>query len=181
MSKAYRRGDEVVKAVRDVSITVRDSQLVGLIGRSGSGKTTLLNLVAGWEHADVGDVRVAGREMVEALPSWSEVAVVPQRLGLMEELTIRENIEYPARLAALLTEMLPLIDRLVASLGLSALENRYPKETSVGEQQRAALARALVLTRICSWLMNRAVTRTRDGRTGCSSAFDERRMTGLRA
>jgi putative ABC transport system ATP-binding protein len=103
-------------------------------------------VVAGWERPDAGSVEVAGKLVEEGLPpSWSEIAVLPQRLGLMEELTIRENLEYPARLAARLDERRPLIDRLLDTLGLSALQNRYPKETSVGEQQRAALARALVL------------------------------------
>jgi putative ABC transport system ATP-binding protein len=145
VSKTYRRGHETIHAVRDVRLTVSSSELVGLIGRSGSGKTTLLNVIAGWERPDGGTVRVAGKRVEGAPPSWSEIAVLPQRLGLMEELTIRENLEYPARLAARLDERRPLIDRLVESLGLSALQNRYPKETSVGEQQRAALARALVL------------------------------------
>jgi putative ABC transport system ATP-binding protein len=145
VSKTYRRGPEIVHAVQDVSLTVSSSELVGLIGRSGSGKTTLLNVVAGWERPDAGSVKVAGRLVEGAPPSWSEIAVLPQRLSLMEELTIRENLEYPARLAGRLDQTRPLIDRLVDSLGLSALQDRYPKETSVGEQQRAALARALVL------------------------------------
>jgi putative ABC transport system ATP-binding protein len=145
VSKSYRRGAEIIHAVRDVSLTVSNSELAGLIGRSGSGKTTLLNVVAGWERPDAGTIRVAGQPFGETLPSWSEIAVLPQRLGLMEELTIRENLEYPARLAARLDERRPLIERLLESLGLSALQNRYPKETSVGEQQRTALARALVL------------------------------------
>lgn len=80
------------------------------------------------------------------MPSWREVAVVPQQLGLMDELSIRENLEYPARLTGLLDELHPQIDRLIDSLGLTSLQSRYPRETSVGEQQRAALARALVLT-----------------------------------
>jgi putative ABC transport system ATP-binding protein len=145
VSKTYRRGREIIHAVKDASLTVSSSELVGLIGRSGSGKTTLLNVVAGWERPDAGTIKVAGRPVAETPPSWSEIAVLPQRLGLMEELTIRENLEYPARLAARLDERRPLIDRLLETLGLSALQNRYPKETSVGEQQRAALARALVL------------------------------------
>jgi putative ABC transport system ATP-binding protein len=131
--------------VQDVSLIVSSSELIGLIGRSsGSGKTTLLNVVAGWKRPDAGSVKVAGRLVEGTPPSWSEIAVLPQRLGLMEGLTVRENLEYPARLAGRLGETRPLIDRLVDSLGLSALQDRYPKETSVGEQQRAALARALV-------------------------------------
>jgi len=93
VSKTYRRGPEIVHALQDVSLIVSNSELVGLIGRSGSGKTTLLNVVAGWERPDAGSVKVAGK-LVEGLPpSWSEIAVLPQRLGLMEELTIRENLE----------------------------------------------------------------------------------------
>lgn len=145
VSKTYHRGHEIIHAVRDVSLTVPSSELVGLIGRSGSGKTTLLNVIAGWERPDAGTIIVAGKPVADTPRSWSEIAVLPQRLGLMEELTIRENLEYPARLAARLDERRPLIDGLLDTLGLSALQNRYPKETSVGEQQRAALARALVL------------------------------------
>jgi putative ABC transport system ATP-binding protein len=147
VSKSYRRGPELVRAVRDASFTVAEGELVGLSGRSGSGKTTLLNVVAGWERADSGTVRLAGREVrVRTSPSWSELAVVPQRLGLIDELTIRENIEYPARLTSSLEEVQPLIDELIERLGLRELQHRYPSETSIGEQQRAAMARALVLS-----------------------------------
>ncbi|MGH2635044.1 MAG: ABC transporter ATP-binding protein [Actinomycetota bacterium] len=146
ISKAYRRGSEIVHAVRDVDLAVARRELVGLVGRSGSGKTTLLNVVAGWERPDTGTVTLAGRAASDATPRWSEVAVVPQRLGLMEELTIRENVEYPALLDGRLEESRPLVDRLVEAMGLDELQHRYPNEASVGEQQRAALARALVLT-----------------------------------
>jgi ABC-type lipoprotein export system ATPase subunit len=76
---------------------------------------------------------------------WSDIAVMPQRLGLMDELSAQENVEYPARMVGELGARRPLIDDLIAALGLTALRTRYPKETSLGEQQRIALARALVL------------------------------------
>jgi putative ABC transport system ATP-binding protein len=146
VSKSYRRGTEVVRAVQDANLTLHEGELVGLIGRSGSGKTTLLNIVGGWERPDEGHVAMVDVEPVESIPSWSEVSVVPQRLGLIDELTIRENIEYPARLSGRLEEVRWLVDGLIDSLGLEGLQTRYPNETSVGEQQRAALARALVLS-----------------------------------
>lgn len=145
LRKTYRRGDEQVHAVAGADLDVRRGELVGLVGRSGSGKTTLLNVVAGWERPDEGRVTVEGRELGRT-PSWSEVAVLPQRLGLIEELTIRENVEYPARLTGTLAERADFLDGLIDAFGLEALQHRYPKETSVGEQQRAALARALVLS-----------------------------------
>ena len=147
VNKSYRRGPELVRAVRDASFAVAEGELVGLSGRSGSGKTTLLNVVAGWERADSGSVRLAGRDSTERFsPSWRELAVVPQKLGLIDELTIRENIEYPARLSSSLENVEPLIEELIERLGLRELQHRYPSETSVGEQQRAAMARALVLS-----------------------------------
>jgi ABC-type lipoprotein export system ATPase subunit len=146
VSKSYRRGAETVHAVRRASLDVLEGELVGLLGRSGSGKTTLLNIVAGWERPDSGRVWAAGRDRPETSPTWSEVAVVPQKLGLIEELTIRENVEYPARLSGSLDRVEWLVDELIGDLGLSALQHRYPLEASVGEQQRAALARALVLS-----------------------------------
>jgi putative ABC transport system ATP-binding protein len=122
---------------------VTPGELVGLVGRSGSGKSTLLNLLGGWEPPDAGEVRWNGGR---AIPGWDHVAVIPQHLGLMPELSVRRNIEYPARLAGPGSEGGERVDELVEALGLGELQDRLPHEVSVGEQQRAALARALVLS-----------------------------------
>ncbi|MGZ8619517.1 MAG: ABC transporter ATP-binding protein [Actinomycetota bacterium] len=141
VTRSYPHGDEVVHAVRHVSLRLAAGEMVGVVGRSGSGKTTLLNLVAGWEVPDTGAVEVPGGSS----PSWSDLAVVPQRLGLMDELSVEENVRYPARLAGTLPGMADLADDLMERLGLSGFGRRYPKETSLGEQQRTALARAQAL------------------------------------
>ena len=141
VDKTYGEGDEAVHALRNVSLEARAGEVVGLIGRSGSGKTTLLNVAAGWESPDAGSVEMPG----DGAPDWSDIAVMPQRLGLMEELSAQENVEYPARMAGVLAEHRSLVDDLMVALGLTVLRSRYPKETSLGEQQRIALARALVL------------------------------------
>ena len=148
VSKAYRRGDEVVHALDDVSLTLRPGELVGLVGRSGSGKTTLLNVIAGWERPDAGTIRLATERdgTGSALPGWDELAVVPQKLGLFDELSVRENLEYPARLHGRLEELRGRVDELMEDLAIAHLAARYPKETSLGEQQRTAVARALVLS-----------------------------------
>lgn len=144
MSKSYRRGDEVVRALDRVTFELGAGELVGLVGRSGSGKTTLLNVVAGWEQPDSGTIDRS--RSTDATPGWGELAVVPQKLGLFDELTVRENVEYPARLTARLHELEGRIDELMEDLAIAHLAPRYPKETSLGEQQRAAVARALVLS-----------------------------------
>jgi putative ABC transport system ATP-binding protein len=142
--KAFGRGGDVVHAVDDVSFEAARGEMVGLIGRSGSGKTTLFSLIAGWERADRGTVeRPPGSP--EGQPPWRDVAVVPQNLGLMDELTIRENVSSPARLESSLDDHVARVDGLLEALGLTTLEHRRPSETSVGEQQRAAVARALLL------------------------------------
>jgi putative ABC transport system ATP-binding protein len=141
INKAYGHGDDTVHALRDVSLEARAGELVGLIGRSGSGKTTLLNVAAGWELPDDGGVESPGNGGA----GWSEIAVLPQRLGLLDELSAQENVEYPARMTGELDERRDLISDLMEALGLTGLRTRYPKETSLGEQQRIALARALVL------------------------------------
>ena len=143
LSKVFHHhGGDVVHALESVSLDARPGELVGLVGRSGSGKTTLLNVIAGWERPSSGEVRWS--EHVDALsPPWSAVAVMPQKLGLMEELTVEENVEYPARLAGTLDERTDDIEDLIGVLGLGELRSRYPREASVGEQQRTAIARAL--------------------------------------
>ena len=140
----HHHGGDVVHALEAVRFDARPGELVGLVGRSGSGKTTLLNVIAGWERPTSGAVRWHA-DVDPTSPSWSAVAAVPQKLGLMEELTVEENIGYPARLAGALDERSDAIEDLIGLLGIGELRSRYPREASVGEQQRTAIARALAI------------------------------------
>ncbi|MFL5797525.1 MAG: ABC transporter ATP-binding protein [Actinomycetota bacterium] len=158
--KAYRRGPEEVHALDGVSFRLYAGEVVGLVGPSGSGKTTLLNLLCGWERADSGDIRwpAHGDTPAERRP-WGELAILPQSMGLVEELSVRENIELPIRLRRerggapdgnggakrSSGELRERVDDLMDALGLSNFADRGPFEISLGEQQRTALARALVL------------------------------------
>lgn len=141
LSKSYGEDENAVHALVDVSLRAMPGEIVMVVGRSGSGKTTLLHSLAGWERPDRGTVEVPGG----ALPDWSSIAVVPQRLGLMDELSVEENVGYPARVSGETDFRRDLVDDLIRRFGLERLRGRYPKETSLGEQQRTALARALVL------------------------------------
>lgn len=146
VTKTYRRGPEEVHALDEVSLRLEPGRMVGLMGRSGSGKTTFLNVLAGWERADAGALAWLGDSNAGlAERRWHEIAVLPQKFGLIEELTVRENIEYPARLHGSLESARERVDGLLGALGLEELARRAPSETSVGQQQRTALARALVL------------------------------------
>lgn len=134
--KQYRRAAETVHAVRSASFRLYPGRLNVLAGPSGSGKTTLLNLILSWETLDSG--RIDG---VPASPSWSDLAVVPQALGLLPHLTLAENVTLPNR-GDNPARYRP--DELLESLGLGGLGRRFPHETSMGQQQRAAVARALI-------------------------------------
>lgn len=150
--KSYRRGPEEVNALRGVSLTVGEGEVVVLVGPSGSGKSTLLNVLCGWETPDMGEVlwpgSRAGRAASMADLPWGELAVVPQSLGLIDELSVRENVHLPVRLSAhgRGTDDRPeRVEGLLGMFGLRQLADRQPWEISIGEQQRTALARALVL------------------------------------
>ena len=141
LTKSYRRGSELVHALEEVAIEVAPGRITALVGPSGSGKTTLLYLLAGWEQPDGGRILLDETEVSPERLPWDTLALVPQSLGLVEELTVRENVSLPARLAS--SERTERVDQLLTQLGLSALADRYPLETSMGEQQRTAIARAL--------------------------------------
>ena len=143
LTKSYRRGSEVVHALEEVGIEVPPGRITALVGPSGSGKTTLLYLLAGWERPDHGRILLDAEEVSPDRLPWGTLALVPQSLGLVEELSVRENVSLPARLTG--RDRTEDIERLLSRLGLSALADRYPLETSLGEQQRTALARALAL------------------------------------
>ncbi|HEV2756181.1 MAG TPA: ATP-binding cassette domain-containing protein [Actinomycetota bacterium] len=145
LTKTYRRGPEEVVALDDVSFSVSPGEVVALVGPSGSGKTTLLNVVSGWEHADEGTMLLGGgtyEPWKTPLP-WASLAIVPQSLGLIDDLTIGENVMLPLRLGGGSPDRAgELMDRL----DLTAVAERMPGGLSLGEQQRAAVARALVVS-----------------------------------
>lgn len=145
IEKSYQRGPEEIRALRDASLTLSPGELVALVGPSGSGKTTLLNVIAGWEEADGGSIVWQGQPLDRGGVdlAWNDLAILPQSLGLIEELSILENIDLPLRLRQGAAVPESDVTGLLASLGLSALADRYPDEVSLGEQQRAALARCL--------------------------------------
>jgi putative ABC transport system ATP-binding protein len=142
--KSYRRGPEEVHALQGVSFELREGEIIALVGPSGSGKTTLLNVLCGWEFPDRGEVQWAdGSDRAANARGWSEIGILPQSLGLVEELSVYENVELPARLAK--ADHHKRIEDLLRTFGLEELHDRAPAEVSLGEQQRTALARALVM------------------------------------
>ena len=148
LDKSYARGDEQVHALRGVTLTLHPGELVALVGPSGSGKSTLLNVLCGWERPDAGSLdwapELAGTSP-DRLP-WGRLAIVPQALGLLDDLTVAENILLSARLTGRLAELRPRADELMVAFGIDHLAGRYPKQTSLGEQQRCAASRALLLS-----------------------------------
>jgi putative ABC transport system ATP-binding protein len=139
--KTFAHGGGDVHAVSDATFALRRGELGLLLGRSGSGKSTLLTMLAGWQPPDAGEIVPTGPPAW----AWSELGYLPQRFGLIPELSVRENVELPARLSGRREELATRVDELLRDLGLDELAHRRPPETSIGQQQRTALARALVL------------------------------------
>ncbi|HEX2196877.1 MAG TPA: ATP-binding cassette domain-containing protein [Actinomycetota bacterium] len=146
LRKTFTGGIAPVHALRDVSLSIAPEEVVAVVGPSGSGKTTLLMALLGWDVPDAGDVVWRGREMAHlGALGWDELAVAGQRLGLVEELTVEENVELPLAIAGVAEDDRDeRVAAALASLALDGVADRVPAATSLGEQQRTAIARALV-------------------------------------
>jgi ABC-type lipoprotein export system ATPase subunit len=145
--KHYRRGAETVAALAGVDLQVDAGEFVALVGPSGSGKSTLLALLCGWETADDGRLAYSG-PLADRRPEtfgWPDLALVPQALGLVADLSLADNVLLPARLRGALAAEDARARGLLADFGLGHLADRYPHQASLGEQQRVAVARALLL------------------------------------
>jgi ABC-type lipoprotein export system ATPase subunit len=141
--KSYVTPAGSLSVLDGVDLTILSGEVVAIAGRSGSGKTTLLAIITGWEQPDSGAVEFGRGERLAMRRPWHELAILPQSLGLLEELTVAENVTLPRRLAPGASGDEPA--ELLAGLGIAHLADRYPDEVSLGEQQRAALARAAVV------------------------------------
>jgi putative ABC transport system ATP-binding protein len=147
----YRLGQSVIRAVDGVSLAVKKGQFAALLGASGSGKSTLMNLIAGLDHATSGAIVVEGQNLAELKPEQlaqyrrHTVGMVFQSFNLVPTMTLTENVELPMRFAEVeRRERDARVQEALRAVGLSGRLEHRPSEMSGGEQQRAALARALV-------------------------------------
>ncbi len=128
------------EGVGPVDLAVGAGELVALVGPSLTGKTTLLHVLAGWDRPAAGSVSWLGSGTP---PPWSLLAVVPQEIALIEELTVGENVGLAVGRARGRSALGP-DDEVVERLGIGHLWGRGGYEISVGERQRVMVARALV-------------------------------------
>jgi predicted ABC-type transport system involved in lysophospholipase L1 biosynthesis ATPase subunit len=151
LARTYGKAPTLVHALRGVSFEVRRGERVGLLGKSGSGKSTLLNLLAGLDRPTSGRVEVAGRDLGQMTSSQlarhrqRAVGVVFQSFNLISTRTALENVELPLVFAGCPpAERRAAAARVLGEVGLGKRLHHRPTELSGGEQQRVAVARALV-------------------------------------
>jgi multiple sugar transport system ATP-binding protein len=139
-----KRFDGVV-AVDRVSLEVADGEFMVLVGPSGCGKSTLLRMIAGLEEVEEGTLSIGGRVVNDVAPKDRDIAMVFQSYALYPHMTVRKNLEFALELRHMPR---PEIDRRVeevaATLAITELLERRPREMSGGQRQRVALGRAIV-------------------------------------
>jgi putative ABC transport system ATP-binding protein len=147
----YRMGESLIRAVDGVSLTVTTAEFVALLGTSGSGKSSLLNLIAGLDRPTSGSVEVNGRDLArmtrQELSKYRlhSVGMVFQSFNLIPSMSVLENVELPLRFAEVDRDKRDDMAReALQRVGLIARVGHRPSELSGGEQQRTALARALI-------------------------------------
>jgi len=151
ISRHYTMGEAVIRAVDDVSFDLPTGEFLALLGSSGSGKSTLLNLIAGLDRPTSGAVIVQGQDLSKvsslelARYRRQTVGMVFQSFNLLPRMTLEENVELPLRLAEVdRGDRAARVRESLARVGLDKRVGHRPSELSGGEQQRAAIARALV-------------------------------------
>jgi putative ABC transport system ATP-binding protein len=155
VSRVHGRGHLRVDALVDADLVVEPGTLVAVMGPSGSGKTTLLSLAGGLERPTSGDVLVEGRSLARLDASElaklrrRRIGYVFQQYNLIDGLTAVENVSLPLELdgASRRRAMLSAMNALEL-MDLGELANRFPEQMSGGEQQRTAIARAVVGDRV---------------------------------
>lgn len=156
--KTYRAGEIGVPALRDVNLTVEQGAFLTVVGPSGSGKTTLLQCLSGLDSLDAGTVTVAGEDvhgLSEARRSAQRARLMGfifQSLNLLPVFSALENVELPLMIGGVPSgEVRGRAETALDRVGLSHRREHRPAELSGGEQQRVAVARALVTRPAIVW------------------------------
>ena len=133
-----------VSAVDDVSFSVNEGELMGLLGPSGGGKTTVLRMIAGLEMPTSGDVFIRGQRVNDLSVQERNIGFVFQNYALFKNMTVFKNIAFGLKIKKWKkAEAAARVAELMTLFGLDGLEKRYPHQLSGGQRQRVAIARAL--------------------------------------
>ncbi len=149
--KSYRRGNQIVPVLENITFDIAEGEFLALIGPSGSGKSTLLNLIAGIDEPDSGLIKVGGIDITglteRELAHWRalNVGFIFQFYNLIPVLTAFENVELPLLLSDLSrSERKEHVEMALDVVSLTDRMDHYPGQLSGGQQQRVAIARAVV-------------------------------------
>lgn len=133
-------------ALGDISLYVRRHEFLTLLGPSGCGKTTMLRIIAGFEHADSGDLLFEGKRINEVPPYQRRVNTVFQKYSLFPHMNVYDNVAFGLNIKKRdKKEIQKRVPEMLELVGLSGFEKRWPESLSGGQQQRVAIARALAL------------------------------------
>jgi len=131
--------------LRDISLDIAEGEFLTILGESGSGKTTLLRIIAGFESAGAGEIFMAGERLDQLPPYRRRVNTVFQHYALFPHLTVAENVAYGLRIAKIpRSEISSRVEQALAMVKMTAYAASKPAKISGGQQQRIALARALI-------------------------------------
>jgi putative ABC transport system ATP-binding protein len=153
ISKDYYLGDTVVKAVDDVSLEIKEGEYVSILGSSGSGKSTLMYLIGLLEQPTYGKIYLSGKDVSKLTDDElsavrnRNVGFVFQTFNLINKFTLKENVVLPTRYLKGNLDFNPesRAEEILTNLGIGERMDFFPNKISGGQQQRAAIARALIM------------------------------------
>lgn len=151
IQKFYGSGDNITKAIQDISLTVNESEFVGIMGPSGSGKTTLLNCISTIDTVSAGHIYLGGTDVTEikekeiARFRRENLGFIFQDFNLLDTLTISENIALALTINHVPAGQIDgLVQEMAAKLNITDILEKYPYQVSGGQKQRCACARAII-------------------------------------
>ena len=149
LTKTYGKGDNLVRAVDNISFSIEKGEFVAIVGSSGSGKSTLLHLIGGVDRPTSGKVYIEGKDIYSlnddalAIFRRRQVGIIYQFYNLIPILNIEENITLPCELDGKKTDKKQLSE-LLTTLGLTKRRTHLPNQLSGGQQQRVSIGRSLI-------------------------------------